>query len=113
MKTLLILFCLSCFVISNNNTMAQESAEASSEIPFNYKKRNSNYDYSENQLNDFDTIPDYDSKLNKLKISGTIYHSDGKTPAKDVILFIHQPNEDGDYILKKDKNRKRYIHHRA
>ena len=100
MKNLLILFCLSYFLIANNPLIAQESAEASTAIPFNYKKRNAIYDYSENRLNNVDTIPDYNSKQNKLKISGTIYQSDGKTPAKDVILFIHQPNEDGDYILK-------------
>jgi len=113
MKNLLILFSLTYVITLNNSILAQESSDASSEIPFNYKKRNPIYDYSENQLNNVDTIPDYNSKSNKLKISGTIYLSDGKTPAKDVILFIHQPNEDGDYILKKDTNRKRYVHHRA
>jgi protocatechuate 3,4-dioxygenase beta subunit len=113
MKNVSLLFCL-IFVLSFNTTIsAQESANSSMEIPLNYKNRNALYDYYEKQLNNVDTVPDYTSKLNKIKISGTIYQSDGKTPAKDVILFIHQPNEDGDYILKRDANRKRYVYHRA
>jgi protocatechuate 3,4-dioxygenase beta subunit len=113
MKNVSLLFCL-IFVLSFNTTIsAQESANTSMEIPLNYKNRNALYDYYEKQLNNVDTVPDYTSKLNKIKISGTIYQSDGKTPAKDVILFIHQPNEDGDYILKRDANRKRYVYHRA
>jgi len=113
MKNLLIIFSVIYVITLNNSIIAQESADAFSEIPLNYNKRNPIYDYSENQLNNVDTIPDYTSKLNKIKISGTIYQSDGKTPAKDVILFIHQPNEDGDYILKRDASRKRYVYHRA
>lgn len=113
MKNVSLLFSL-IFVLSFNTTIsAQDSANTSMEIPIDYLKRNPIYDYSENQLNNVDTVPDYTSKLNKIKISGTIYQSDGKTPAKDVILFIHQPNEDGDYILKRDANRKRYVYHRA
>jgi protocatechuate 3,4-dioxygenase beta subunit len=113
MKNVSLLFCL-IFVLSFNTTIsAQESANSSMEIPLNYKNRNALYDYYEKQLNNVDTVPDYTSKLNKIKISGTIYQSDGKTPAKDVILFIHQPNEDGDYILKRDASRKRYVYHRA
>lgn len=113
MKNVSLLFSL-IFVLSFNTTIsAQDSANTSMEIPIDYLKRNPIYDYSENQLNNVDTVPDYTSKLNKIKISGIIYQSDGKTPAKDVILFIHQPNEDGDYILKRDANRKRYVYHRA
>ncbi len=42
----------------------------------------------------------------------TIFQSDGVTPAKDVILYISQPDEDGDYELK-TTNDKRYVHHRG
>ncbi len=71
------------------------------------------YDYSEQHLSNIDTIPDFASKPDKLKITGIIYESDGKTPAKDVILYVCQTNEHGDYELKRDENRKRYIHHRG
>lgn len=71
------------------------------------------FDYSERTLNNTDTIPDFEAKANKLRITGTIYEHDGKTPAKDVILYICQPDVDGDYLLKKDSNRNRYVYHRA
>jgi len=71
------------------------------------------YDYTEQHLNNTDTIPDFASKPDKLKITGIIYESDGKTPAKDVILYVCQSNEYGDYEMKRDKNRNRYVHHRA
>ncbi|MCF7560699.1 hypothetical protein L3X39_08615 [Sabulilitoribacter multivorans] len=112
MKKLITLFCLVSFIATFQTIDAQESAEASNEIPQDYKKRSPIYDYSEKQLNNVDTIPDFASKSNKLKITGTIYESDGVTPAKNVLLFIHQADEDGNFELKRE-NKKRYVHHRG
>ncbi|WNH12309.1 hypothetical protein [Thalassobellus suaedae] len=100
-------------LISFSTLSAQESASINNDIPLNYKKRNAVYDFSEKHLNNTDTIPDFATKTDKLRITGTIYQSDGKTPASDVILFIHHADENGNYELKKDENRKRYIHHRG
>ena len=112
MKNLITLFCLTVFSFSFPVISAQETAEASESIPDNYKKRSPIYDYSERHLNNVDTIPDYASKSNKLKITGIIYESDGVTPAKGVLLFIHQTDEDGNFELKRE-NKKRYVHHRG
>lgn len=102
MKNLMPLIYFVCILGSYQVLNAQKS-EKSSPI----------YDYSEHQLNNTDTIPDFASKPDKLKITGIIYESDGKTPAKDVILYVCQSNEYGDYELKRDENRKRYVHHRG
>lgn len=112
MKNLLLLFCFICF-FSTSSVIAQERASASDEVPYNYKKRSPIYDYSELQLNNTDTIADFESKPDKLRISGTIYLSDKKTPAKDVLLYVFQPDEDGNYEMKKDDKNKRYVHHRG
>ena len=104
MKNLIYLFSLICLISTNNSILAQ-SAD-------NYQDRHPIYDYSDQQLSNTDTIPDYDSKLNKLKLTGVIYESDGITPAKDVILFIEQPNENGDFDLR-EKDEKRYVYHRS
>ncbi|MEC3908135.1 hypothetical protein VOI54_13980 [Tamlana sp. 2201CG12-4] len=109
MKTFISIFCLISFIGSVHITNAQE-AEV---FPSDYKKRNALYDYTEKQLNNVDTIPGFNSKLNKIKISGTIYQSDGKTPAKDVILYVYQPDENGDYDMRRDEHRKRYVHNRG
>ena len=112
MKNLLIYFSLTLFVGSFQTLTAQDSSYVSDEIPSDYLKRNPIYDYSELHLNNTDSIPDFASKKDKLMITGTIYQSDGVTPAKDVILYISQPDENGFYDLKKS-NGKRYVNHRG
>jgi len=97
MKNLVIIFCLICFYSAINPLLAQDS-------PI--------YDRAEAQLNHTDTIPDFRSKVNKLKLTGVIYQSDGVTPAKDVIVYIEQPNEDGDFDLRKSGD-DRYVFHRS
>lgn len=46
------------------------------------------------------TLPDYNSGGNKIEISGIVYQRDGKTPAKDVVLYIYHTNEKGVYPTK-------------
>lgn len=113
MKNLLTLVCLASFLGVNMMLTAQEFADNSVLSDADYKKRSAIYDYSEANLNNVDSIPDYSQKAEKLKITGTIYQSDGVTPAKDVILYIFQPDENGNYQMERDANRKRYVHHRA
>ncbi|MFY0714420.1 hypothetical protein J1D01_12120 [Seonamhaeicola sp. NFXS20] len=105
---------LSCFVFiaSCFTVVAQETSDVLSDIPQDYKKRSPIYDFDEKNLNSVDTIPDFASKKNKLKITGTIYESDGVTPAKNVLLFVHQTDENGNFELKRE-NKKRYVYHRG
>lgn len=101
MKRLLTILCFACLTGSFQTLSAQESANNN---PF--------YNYSEDQLSNTVTVPGFDTMVNKLKITGTIYQSDGVTPAKDVILFIEQADDNGDYQIKTEDN-KRYMHHRG
>jgi protocatechuate 3,4-dioxygenase beta subunit len=112
MKKLINLFCFISFIGSFQSSNAQDSLDVVEHIPAHYKKRSPIYDYSEKHLNNVDTIPDFLTKKNKLKITGTIYESDGVTPAKNVLLFIHQADEEGNFELKRE-NKKRYVHHRG
>lgn len=57
----------------------------------------------EGDLNSVDTLPEYASAENKLKLTGTIYEADGKTPAEDVVLYIHHTNAKGVYPTKGDE----------
>lgn len=97
MKNLFAAFCLLIVLSLNNHVWAQES-------PI--------YDRAEDQLSNTDTIPDFRSKVNKLKLTGTVYQSDGVTPAKDVIIFIEQPDENGDFDLRRSGD-DRYVFHRS
>jgi protocatechuate 3,4-dioxygenase beta subunit len=97
MKNLFAPFCLLIVLSLNNHVWAQES-------PI--------YDRAEDQLSNTDTIPDFRSKVNKLKLTGTVYQSDGVTPAKDVIIFIEQADENGDFDLRRSGD-ERYVFHRS
>ena len=108
MKYLFTFICLTCLIGTNYSISAQESIDVSED----FLNRSPIYDYTELQLNNTDTIPGFDSKLNKLKITGTIYQSDGVTPASDVILYIDQADENGDFDLRYT-NEKRYVHNRG
>ncbi|WP_299123055.1 hypothetical protein [uncultured Winogradskyella sp.] len=105
MKNLITLFCIICFYSAINTVVAQE-------LPSNSDFDSPIYDRSEELLTNTDTIPDFRSKTNKLKLTGTIYQADGTTPASNVILFIEQPNENGDFELRNTGD-ERYVLHRS
>ncbi len=107
MKHLLTLLYFITFLSNQLTVSAQESTKDS-----DYLTRHAIYDYDANTLSNTDSIPDLESKHERFKITGTIYLSDGVTPAKDVILYIEQPDEKGNYEMKKQDG-KRYVHHRA
>ncbi|MCK8481837.1 hypothetical protein [Psychroserpens algicola] len=108
MKKIFSLLSLTCLTVFNMSIFAQDATSTLDD----YLDRNPIYDYQELQLNSTDTIPDFESKTTKIKVTGTIYQSDGVTPAKDVILFIEQADETGDFDLR-TSNDKRYVHHRG
>ncbi len=55
------------------------------------------FEYGDRELNAVDTLPEFESAVEKLRLSGTIYEPDGKTPAEGVILYIHHTNAEGIY----------------
>lgn len=60
-------------------------------------------EYGDQKLNSVDTLPDFGQGEEKLKISGIIYEPDGKTPAKDVILYVYHTNAAGVYPTRGDE----------
>lgn len=58
------------------------------------------HEYGSKKLTWTDTLPDFGDPGPKLEISGTIYQRDGKTPAKDVILYIYHTDQEGIYATK-------------
>lgn len=112
MKNYILHFCLVCLIGANFSIYAQDSVEYSEKKFENIIEHNAFYDYTEQHLSNIDTIPGFETKKNKLKISGTIYQSDGVTPAKNVILYIEQADERGNFDLRKE-NDKRYVYNRG
>ncbi len=52
------------------------------------------------RLKSVDTLPDFFEQGPKIEISGTIYHRDGKTPAKDIIMYLYHTDQAGLYSKK-------------
>jgi len=55
------------------------------------------HEYGDRVLASVDTIPEFVISEPKLKLTGTVYKKDGKTPAKNVILYIYHTNREGIY----------------
>lgn len=55
------------------------------------------------QLNPVDTLPDFNDEGPRLKVEGTIYKKDGRTPAKDVVMYIYHTDQTGIYPKKGDE----------
>lgn len=49
------------------------------------------------QMNNTDTLPGFESSSSKVVIKGIIYESDGKTLARDIIMYLYHTNEQGVY----------------
>lgn len=49
------------------------------------------------------TIATADEPGERLRISGTVYQRDGKTPAANILLFAYHTNAAGDYPLRGDE----------
>ena len=58
------------------------------------------YEYGNKTLKSTDTLPDFEKFEPKLKVMGTVFKSDGKTPARDVIIYIYHTNRKGIYEKK-------------
>lgn len=52
------------------------------------------------ELNEEDTLPDFNDAGPKIEISGNIYKADGKTPAPGVVLYIYHTDQKGNYPVK-------------
>lgn len=57
-------------------------------------------EYGDMVLNWSDTIPGFESSIDKIKISGTVFKNDGKTPAKGVIIYVYHTDHTGRYPKK-------------
>lgn len=53
-----------------------------------------------NKLSNTDTLPDFKEQGLSLHISGIIYEHDGKTPAKDAVLYVYHTDQTGHYTDK-------------
>lgn len=96
---MLLLLALSCSLAGcaqgnprGNYNMPCEGCEAIFECPVPLE-----------QSNAVDTLPDFTGAGPKMLITGTIYESDGKTPAPNVVLYVYHTDQTGVYPTKGDE----------
>ena len=60
------------------------------------------YEYGGRTLHSVDTLPTFSTQKPRLKVYGTIFQKDGKTPASDCILYVYHTDRNGIYPAKTD-----------
>ena len=58
------------------------------------------FEYGDAELSPVDTLPDFGDIGPKIKVTGTVYQNDGKTPAEGVILYVYHTDQKGIYPTK-------------
>ena len=61
-------------------------------------------EYEDPGLDAVDTLPLFEENEPKLKITGTVFKEDGRTPAPEVILYIYHTNREGLYQAEEISN---------
>lgn len=73
------------------------------------------FDFGNRMLKSIDTLPGFQTSNPKLKLSGTVYQKDAKTPANGIIIYIYHTDRNG--IYKPESNAKgwakRHGYHRG
>ena len=58
------------------------------------------YEYRNKKLTNSYTLPGFQTNNPKIKITGTVFNKDGKTPAANVIIYFYHTNRNGIYEKK-------------
>nr|WP_290856327.1 intradiol ring-cleavage dioxygenase [Flaviramulus sp.] len=58
------------------------------------------FEFGNKVITSIDTLPNFQIQEPKLKISGVAFQKDGKTPAKNVLIYIYHTNREGIYETK-------------
>lgn len=87
---LVMLVCLSAFAQTGSNKKSIggmcEGCEAIYENTTPFEKLTSSV-----------TLPDYNEAGQKIEINGIVYQRDGRTPAKDVVIYVYHTDQKGVY----------------
>ena len=54
------------------------------------------------KLKPVDTLPDFNEPGPQIGISGIVYQPDGRTPAKDVVIYVYHTDQTGNYTAKEN-----------
>jgi len=92
-QTLIICFSLilaSCNYAQNNKSLLGGPCEGCEAV----------HEYGNQKLTSKATLSDFYQKGQQIKITGTVYQKDGKTPAHNVLLYVYHTDQNGKYTAK-------------
>jgi len=55
------------------------------------------FEYGNKKLATVDTLPEFENTQPQLKLTGTVFQKDGKTPVSNVIIYIYHTDRNGIY----------------
>lgn len=93
--TMLLLVLLSCLSACSQNLENDSAPSSERMVGGRCEDCEAVLDYGNRNLTWVDTLPDFQDAGPKLVVSGTIYKPDGRTPAKDVILYVYHTDQTG------------------
>ena len=59
-------------------------------------------EFGDRSLTPVDTLPDFKKNGTPIRVQGTVYENDGRTPAEGVIIYVYHTNQQGRYAPEKD-----------
>ena len=97
-----IISCDSCSQNTSNRPAGKQRGEKEIKVGGNCEGCEAIYEcpVSFKQINEVDTLPDFNEPGPKIEISGIIYQPDGKTPAGGVVLYVYHTDQKGIYPKK-------------
>lgn len=98
MKLPIIIFLFTVLIFSSGNS--QNRKEDARLVGGSCEGCEAVFEYGNKELSPVDTLPDFNDEGQQIKVTGTIYQSDGKTPAEGVILYIYHTDQNGIYATK-------------
>ncbi len=99
-KTIFILFCFLSLASCQAQTKKSQPAKI---VGGPCEGCEAIYEYGDEKLLNSITLPGFQNNEPKIKITGTVFQKDGKTPAENVILYVYHTNKKGVYETKGDE----------
>jgi len=103
LKMYLLLICCLLSVFSTCRGQEKERPKTQQKVGGPCQGCEAIFEYGNKELSAVDTLPGFQENKPKLKLTGTVFEKDGKTPAENVILYIYHTNRKGIYEKRGDE----------
>ena len=100
MRLLIVVLCFAVVSVSCSDSQSQNTRSSPQLVGGPCEGCEAVFEFGDRQLASVDTLPDFGDPGVRIKVTGTIYQRDGKTPAENVILYIYHTDQHGIYATR-------------